>query len=128
MRKDNFIELRDNITLISSRIRDIKTLLDLGKKKYSYPHPKNLFEYKALLNILTFIDNYKDNKEWISDEEIRNKYIELISIRDRINASNKERKRLIQHHRRNVLFVKEELVNEYLETKSSKLKTKIRKL
>lgn len=128
MKKENFIELRKNITLISSLIRDINTLLDLGQKKYSYPRPKNLFEYKALLNILYFIDEYKDKKEWINDEELRNKYIELDNIRDRITKSNKERKKLIQHYRRNVLFIKEELVNEYLETKSSKLKAKIRKL
>lgn len=128
MRKDNFIELKENITIISSITNDIKTLLDVGKKKYAYPNPKNLKEYKALLNILAFIDEYHDKKEWIFDENLLVSFYEVEKIRDRIIASNKEKRRLMQTYKRNILFVKEELVNEYLETNSSKTKSKIRKL
>jgi len=128
MYKADYEKLKCLAIELSTIITDIKTLINLGDKKYGYPIPNTLKEIKALLNVLAFIDEYQFNPEWINNNSL-NVYIdELESMKKDILALNYLQGQLVEKHTRKVLFINEELAKEYKQTKSAKAKTKIRRL
>ena len=128
MKKEDYKEFKTSATELSLVTHDIQILIDLGYKKYHYPRPTNLKEIKALLNVLSFIDDYDGKIEWINDEKIKNKYNELSLIRATIETLNKKRLELINKYTRKIQYISEEIINEYLKDKNPKVKQKIRKL
>jgi len=128
MRKNDYLELKEHVTKLSALTNDINTIIDVGVKKYHYPRPNNLKEIKALLNVLNFIDTYQGKVEWINDPNLRDKFNDISSIRRAIEVLNEQREAELDKYTRKIQFISEALVNEYLETKSPKLKAKIRKL
>ena len=128
MRKDDYSLLKKETTKSSALLHDILSLINVGVKKYLYPNPTTLFEIKALLNVLSFIDEYEYKKEWINDITISKAYEELVKIRNKIEELNKYQQNMIDKYSRKILFIQEDLVNEYLESHLPKTKAKIRKL
>lgn len=99
MRKANYTELKNTAITLSTNLQDVKKIINYGKEKYHLPSPNNLKELKALLNILTFIDEYKENPLiWLDNLEINKTYDTLKDISEKIEINRKKLNDLIDSY------------------------------
>ena len=81
MYKDDYLPLKDNVISLSQTINDAVNIYTYGKEKYYLPNVNSLKEMKALLNVLSFIDYYKNYPlDWLKEEKIDETYDFLKSI------------------------------------------------
>lgn len=86
MVQDDYIPLKNHVISLSELIKDGQSIYEHGVSKYHLPYAANLKEMKAILNILTFIDYYKDkNTDWILNDHIDNTYDQLRNIYHKIS-------------------------------------------
>ena len=129
MHKADYIPLKSSAIALSTYIDDATTLFKYAEEKYQLPIPYTLKEFKALLNILSFANDYPYLKEWIDIKDLDSIYDILVEVLKEINELNAIHRKLIDKYTRKVGFLDEELIsdcfNPSIEKKSIK---KVKKL
>lgn len=90
MLQKDYIPLKDQVIALSELIKDAQSIYDFGVNKYHLPKANNLKEMKAILNILTFIDYYKEKDvSWINNLSLDATYDQLKEIYGALDKNSK---------------------------------------
>ncbi|MDD7735640.1 MAG: DUF4011 domain-containing protein [Bacillales bacterium] len=129
MYKEDYLPLKDNVISLSQTINDAVNIYTYGKEKYYLPNVNSLKEMKALLNVLSFIDYYKNYPlDWLKEEKIDETYDFLKSIYLSLKRINKGIEELLNPYGEDLKEIStNEILKVLTEKKSQKELKKIQK-
>lgn len=91
MKKEDYIPLKNSVISLSATLQDAINIYNYGVKKYHLPSVSTLKEMKAVLNILTFVDYYKDLPiDFLKDDIIDETYDKLKNLYLKIEQNNQK--------------------------------------
>ena len=91
MKKEDYIPLKNSVISLSATLQDAINIYNYGVKKYHLPSVSTLKEMKAVLNILTFVDYYKDLPiDFLKDDFIDETYDKLKNLYLKIEQNNQK--------------------------------------
>lgn len=129
MYKEDYLPLKSSSISLTTYLDDAKSLFTYGAEKYKLPIPNSLKEFKALLNILAFANDYPYLEKWIDIEDLDKDYDTLEEVLEEINHLNGIHYNLVDKYSRKVSFLSPQIINNcYDIKKEKKAKRKVKRL
>ncbi len=129
MVKEDYSSLRKASTKLTTYLNDTLYMLINASIKYSYPNVNNLIEFKALLNVLSFLDNYKYDISYLTKDDLDEEYDTLVKIKAQDNKLKEFIDDFINKYTRRVTLISETIIEEYYKASEKKLlNRKIKKI
>ncbi len=129
MVKEDYSSLRKASTKLTTYLNDTLYMLINASIKYSYPNVNNLIEFKALLNVLSFLDNYKYDISYLTKDDLDEEYDALVKIKAQDNKLKEFIDDFINKYTRRVTLISETIIDEYYKASEKKLlNRKIKKI
>ncbi len=129
MVKEDYSSLRKASTKLTTYLNDTLYMLINASIKYSYPNVNNLIEFKAFLNVLSFLDNYKYDISYLTKDDLDEEYDALVKIKAQDNKLKEFIDDFINKYTRRVTLISETIIDEYYKASEKKLlNRKIKKI
>ena len=129
MVKEDYSALRKASTKLTIYLNDTLYMLINASIKYSYPNVNNLIEFKALLNVLSFLDNYKYDISYLTKDDLDEEYDEIVKIKAQDNKLKEFITDFINKYTRRVTLISEAIINDYNSSLEKKqINKKIKKI
>jgi hypothetical protein len=127
--KNDYLVLKNSSTQLTTYLNDAIIMLINSNIKYDYPNVSTLKEYKTLLNILSFLDDYQYDVSYLKMDNLDDIYDSLISIKAQDYKLKLFIDDLVDKYTRKIHFISTDIINEYntLDNKKS-INKKIKKL
>ncbi len=129
MVKKDYLVLKNAETQLTTYLNDAITMLINSNVKYNYPNVTTLKEYKTLLNILSFLDDYKYDVSYLNMDNLDDIYDSLITIKAQDYKLKSFIDDMVDKYTRKIHFINEDIINEYSFNNDKKsINKKIKKL